>query len=95
MADLRPKRLLSGHGLVLDDPADRLRLKADRMEKATDKVLRLRGQGVPLADIPRRVFRGGWAQDRWATFMTQGEFSRLNFVRAVLREASAAGRDAD
>lgn len=87
VAALRPRLLLSGHGLVIEAPAERLLQKADRMEQAAREVRRLHGEGVPMAEIPRRVFRGGWALERWGVFMTQGEFSRRNFVSAALREA--------
>jgi endoribonuclease LACTB2 len=85
VADLEPSLLLSGHGLILEEPAEWLRLKADRMESAAAKVLRLHGQGVGETKITHRVFRGHWARERWGEWMTRGEFSRLNFVRAVLR----------
>jgi len=85
VADLEPRLLLSGHGLILERPAERLRLKADRIESATTKVCQLHRRGVPEDEITRRVFRGHWARERWGTWMTRGEFSRRNFVRSALR----------
>lgn len=87
VADLEPRLLLSGHGLILEHPADRLRLKAERIEAAATKAVALHGQGVEESETIRRVFRGHWARERWGEWMTRGEFSRRNFVRAALRHA--------
>ncbi len=87
VADLEPRLLLSGHGLILEHPSERLRLKADRIESAATKVLKLHDQGVVETEITHRVFRGHWARDLWGAWMTRGEFSRRNFVRAALRYA--------
>jgi glyoxylase-like metal-dependent hydrolase (beta-lactamase superfamily II) len=83
VADLEPRLLLSGHGLRLEDPADRLRLKADRVEKAATKAVTLHREGLSDLEISRIVFRGHWLRERWGQWLTQGEFSRLNFVRAA------------
>lgn len=86
VAALEPRRLLSGHGLILEDPAARLRLKAERIECAASAVRALHHRGAAPAEIAHRIFRGGWARERWGAWMTRGEFSRLCFVRAVLRD---------
>ncbi len=84
VAKLRPARMLSGHGLDIDHPAELLELKADRIERAVDKVVRLHAEGLPEKEIQRRVFTNGQARDRYTAILTGGEFSRQNFVSACI-----------
>jgi endoribonuclease LACTB2 len=89
VADLEPERMLTGHGIALERPAAALREKAARIEAAAGEILRLHGAGLPEREITRRVFPGGRAKDRFLELLTQGEFSRLNLVRACIRLAPA------
>jgi len=91
IADLEPSRLLNGHGLTLDGPAERLRAKADRIEETAHRILYLYRQGHTQRAIERAVFRGGWRQDRNFALVSAGEFRRRNFVTAVLRHAGYLG----
>jgi glyoxylase-like metal-dependent hydrolase (beta-lactamase superfamily II) len=85
VADLAPSRMLTGHGLAIERPVPVLREKAERIEQAAAEVLRLHSSGLPERQIVRRVFPAGRAKDRLIELLTQGEFSRLNFVRACTR----------
>ncbi len=85
IADLKPTRMLTGHGLTIENPATILDDKADRIEQAARRVIELHRLGLPDTIILHRVFRSGHARDRALMLLTRGEFSRLNFVRACIR----------
>ena len=85
VADLEPARLLSGHGLDLENPSKALRRKADAVEKASTQVVELDRLGFGLAEIREKVFDQGARKDLMMKVVTQGEFSRDNFIRASLR----------
>jgi glyoxylase-like metal-dependent hydrolase (beta-lactamase superfamily II) len=87
VAALEPKRMLTGHGLVEDDPVPRLELKAERIEKAARRAVELVSDGIPPRAVVRRVFPKGIARDRFFEWLTGREFSRLNFVRAAALHA--------
>ncbi|MFV2072671.1 MAG: MBL fold metallo-hydrolase [Thermoanaerobaculales bacterium] len=87
VAALQPKRMLTGHGLVVDDPASRLELKAERIEEAAQRAVEMTAEGVSQRRIVRRVFPRGAAKDCFFEWLTGKEFSRLNFVRAAVRNA--------
>ena len=92
VAAVEPRLMLTGHGLVVENPASRLRSKADQVEGAAALVVELHGRGVPNRRIVDEIFRTGHRRDRFIQFLTQGEFSRINFVRAaVLHNPDQAG----
>ncbi len=92
VAELEPALLLGGHGGRIEDPAERLRTKAQRIAEAAGQVLRRHRQGWGTAAIRRDVFHG----DRWREWMfrgtTWGEFSEHNFVVAVIRHRDEGER---
>lgn len=92
VADLEPSRLLSGHAVDLENPADALRRKADHIELVARRVVALHAAGVSVHAIARRVFHGGYKRDRFFAVITAREFSRTNFVRAVLSRQASSGR---
>jgi len=79
--------MLTGHGLVVDDPARKLREKADLVEEAAGRVRELHARGAPMAAIERALFRNGRRWERFTALLTNGQFSRLNFVRACLEKS--------
>lgn len=87
VAALNPRRMFTGHGLTVYDPAPRLILKAERIEEAAQLSVELTAQGVPPRQIVKRVFPSGNRRDRFFEWLTSREFSRLNFVRAAVRHA--------
>jgi glyoxylase-like metal-dependent hydrolase (beta-lactamase superfamily II) len=91
VAALRPRRMLSGHGLIIDDPARLLELKAERIEAAARSSVELAAEGVAPRRIVRRVFPKGRFKDRFLEFLTSRQFSRLNFVRTAVRLAPSTG----
>jgi glyoxylase-like metal-dependent hydrolase (beta-lactamase superfamily II) len=87
VAALGPRRMLTGHGLIVGDPGKLLKLKADRIEAAATRAVELATDGVPPRKIVRTVFPRGRRKDRFLEFLTSRQFSRLNFVRAAVRLA--------
>jgi len=84
-AGLDARLMLNGHGLVTGDVSRRLARKADRIEAAASQVLKLHARGRSPGRIVRQVFPQGNFKDRIMSAVTQGEFCRLNFVRACIR----------
>lgn len=87
VAALKPRRMFTGHGLTVEDPAPRLVLKAERIEEAAHRSVELTARGLPPRQIVKRVFPSGNRRDRFFEWLTSREFSRLNFVRAAVRHA--------
>jgi glyoxylase-like metal-dependent hydrolase (beta-lactamase superfamily II) len=87
VAAVGPRLMLTGHGTAIEDPVPRLLAKADRVEAAAARAVELHGAGMPERAIVRDLFSNGHAKDRWLELMTQGEFSRVNFVRAAVLHA--------
>jgi glyoxylase-like metal-dependent hydrolase (beta-lactamase superfamily II) len=85
VAALEPRRMLTGHGRIVEEPGRALELRAERIEKAARKAVRLSEEGVPPRTIVRRVFPKGRLKDRLFEWLTSREFSRLNFVRRAVR----------
>lgn len=85
VAALEPKRMLTGHGRNHRDPAERLLSKAKSIERAAGKARRLIEDGMPSRKVVRTVFPNGLRKDRILEILTQGEFSRLNFVKAAVK----------
>ena len=93
VAALRPRRMLTGHGLIAEDPAPILELKAERIEDAARRSVELLARGIDPRLVVTRVFPRGAFKDRFFEWLTSREFSRLNFVLAADRHAPE-GREA-
>lgn len=87
VAALQPRRMLTAHGLVVEDPAPQLELKARRIEEAAERAVELMAEGTQPRAVVRRIFPNGIARDRFFEWLTGREFSRLNFVHAAVRHA--------
>jgi glyoxylase-like metal-dependent hydrolase (beta-lactamase superfamily II) len=94
VAALRPRRMLTSHGLVVDDPVSQLEVKAQRIEAAAGRAVELMADGVAARTVVRTVFPNGFAKDRFFEWLTGREFSRLNFVLAAVRCARKGGNEA-
>jgi glyoxylase-like metal-dependent hydrolase (beta-lactamase superfamily II) len=89
VAALKPWRLLAGHGLDREDAVAVLERKAEAIERAESEARRLADEGLSHRAIERRVFtRRGRMKDLLFKTLTQGEFSRRNFVRAAIRDGA-------
>ncbi len=84
-AALGAERMLTGHGLRIDRPAGVLLRKADRIERAARRAVRLQEQGMGPWRTALKVFPKRRRTDLWFACITGGEFSRANFARAVAR----------
>jgi len=87
VAAVRPRRMLTGHGLIVEDPAPLLERKAERIEDAARRSVELMSDGVAPRDVVTRIFPRGEFKDRFLEWLTSREFSRLNFVLAATRLA--------
>ncbi len=87
VAARRPRRMLTGHGLISEDPVPLLELKAERIEDAARKSVELMSEGLAPRDVVTRVFPKGAFKDRFFEWLTSREFSRLNFVQAAVHHA--------
>jgi len=83
VAALRPRRMMTGHGRVMDAPSAALLAKAAHIERTAEAVLDRRARGLSERRIRDELFPHGRGQDLFLTALTGGEFCRLNFVRAV------------
>lgn len=91
VAALEPRRMLTGHGIDARNPVDRLLAKARSIERAAARSCHLVEEGERPRAVVRRIFPKGQRKDRFLEWVTQGEFSRANFVRAVVKH----GREGD
>jgi glyoxylase-like metal-dependent hydrolase (beta-lactamase superfamily II) len=87
VAALNPRRMLTGHGLITEDPVPILELKADRIEEAARRSVELMSNGREPREVVREVFPKGALKDRFFEWLTSREFSRLNFVLAAVHHA--------
>jgi glyoxylase-like metal-dependent hydrolase (beta-lactamase superfamily II) len=89
VAAVEPELMLTGHGQAMPRPAVALRTKADRIEAAACRAVELHRSGMADRDAVREIFANGHGRDRVIEALTQGEFSRVNFVRAAVLHAPA------
>ena len=87
VAALKPRRMLTAHGLIVKDPAPLLELKAQRIENAARTSAELMSKDIEPREVVAEVFPKGHVKDRFFEWMTSREFSRLNFVLAAIRHA--------
>lgn len=93
VADLGARRMLTGHGQVIDDPPRALRRKADRIEAVAHEVLELHLRRRSVGTIVAQLFPRGRGRDLAWAGLTRREFSRANFVRAVLSRWPTAAQE--
>ncbi len=79
---LEPSRVFDGHRGLVPTPLELLRAKADWTEATIDAVVAAARNGTPAGRIARDVLGARDMND----FISRGEYSRLNLVRAILAE---------
>lgn len=79
---LEPLLLLDAHRGVLDDAASRLRAKLAFLERTIDQIETLAAQRVDEQSIQNRLL----GREGTIGWLSQGEYSKRAFVRAVLGE---------
>jgi glyoxylase-like metal-dependent hydrolase (beta-lactamase superfamily II) len=85
VAALEPRLLLDAHRGVVRDAAAQLRAKIAWTEETIADIVALAARGVSERAIVRRLF----GAESFVGWVSAGEYSRLSFVRAVLREAKS------
>lgn len=79
---LEPRRMLDAHRGLIPDPVGALRAKVTWIEEMIGAVMQRNREGMPLSRIAREVLGAKDLND----YVSSGEYSRLNLVRAVLDE---------
>ena len=81
-AALEPRLLLDAHRGALHDPVPLLRAKLTWMEETIGEITQLGARGLPEREITRRVL----GREELVGVLSRGEYSKGEFVRAVLKE---------
>ncbi len=79
---LEPARVFDAHRGLLPDPLPALRAKAEWTESVVARVSAAARNGMPVERIAREVLGARDMND----FVSRGEYSRLNLVRAILAD---------
>lgn len=82
---LAPERMFDAHRGLVEDPVAMLRAKRDWMRDTIGAVERALDAGAPEREIVRSVLGG---EERTAV-VSEGEYSRRNFVRTVAKNRRA------
>ena len=82
---LEPRLLLCSHAGLVHDPQRALRAKLAFWEGLGERARALAEQGVPLDAIRTRLL----GREGWMTWLSRGEFSKANMIRALLRPPAA------
>jgi endoribonuclease LACTB2 len=88
IAALKPHKMFNGHGLIVEQPAEKLLDKAAKIEAAAGQVVAWHREGIGERRILDRLFENGCRRDWLMDKMTSGEFSRKNFIRACINHES-------
>jgi glyoxylase-like metal-dependent hydrolase (beta-lactamase superfamily II) len=81
LIDLNPKMIFCGHRGFITDAQNQLSKKLGFLETLSEEVSRFREKGIPEKEIIRRKFKN----DRFFRWLSRGEFSTANLVRAFTR----------
>ncbi len=82
---LQPRLLLCSHAGLVHDPKTAITAKIAFWEGLAGRARALAEQGVPLVAIRSRLL----GREGWMTTISRGDFSKLNMVRALLREPAS------
>jgi glyoxylase-like metal-dependent hydrolase (beta-lactamase superfamily II) len=85
LAQLKPTLMFTGMGVVSKRPSKVLMEKANRLADTAVQVMGLQSRGLDEKQIARELF----PRDRSVRWVTGGDFSAVNFVRACLRSGQA------
>jgi glyoxylase-like metal-dependent hydrolase (beta-lactamase superfamily II) len=81
-ASLEPRLLLDAHRGAVHDPVPLLRAKIDWMEATIGEIRALHARGIGEHEITRRVL----GREELVGVVSRGEYSKREFVRAVLKD---------
>lgn len=79
---LKPRKFFCASGKVLENPVEELQKKIDNFSDWRKKVLALHQEGVNSEEIRDRVF----GKETNFAYMSRGIFSKMNFVKNILKE---------
>jgi glyoxylase-like metal-dependent hydrolase (beta-lactamase superfamily II) len=83
---LQPRLLLCSHAGLVHDPKTAITAKIAFWEGLAERARALREQGVSPAAIRSRLL----GREGWMTAISRGDFSKLNMIRALLREPGSS-----
>ena len=91
LIDLHPALVFCNHRGFIADGEKQLAKKLSFLEELRDKVLRAQEEGIAVEDFLKRSFR----PDHFFRWLSQGEFSTVNLIRAFLdqKEPCVAAKD--
>lgn len=79
---LEPERMYGAHAGPVEDPQGALRRKIDYWEGLREQARELRAQGLSLRRITRRLL----GREGLLTWLSFGDFSKKNLVRALVED---------
>lgn len=79
---LEPERMYCAHAGPVDDPRDALRRKIGYWEGLREQARQLRGRGLSVRQVTRRLL----GRETFLTWVSFGDFSKKNLVRALLED---------
>lgn len=88
-ATLSPRLLLDAHRGAVHDPVPLLRAKIDWMEATMGEILALHARGIDEREITRRVL----GREELVGIASRGEYSKREFVRAILNDTRSVRRE--
>jgi len=81
LIDLKPEVVFCGHRGFIPEGEKQLSKKLAFLENLRDEVLDSREKGIPMKDLLAETFKG----DRFFRWLSRGEFSTQNLLRAFVR----------
>lgn len=88
LAARKPARMFDAHRGEVPNPGDALLAKADWMDELIGQVSELSSQGMSVEVVASRLLGKATALD----FLSRGDYSKLNLVRAILAERARTAR---
>ena len=82
-AALEPRLLLDAHRGAVHDPVPLLHAKLSWIEQTIGEITELAARGLPEQEITRRVL----GREELVGVVSRGEYSKREYVRAVLRDS--------
>ena len=79
---LAPRLLLCSHAALIYDPQNAIRTKIAFWESLAERARALQEQGLPLRAIRSRLL----GREGWMTYLSRGDFSKKNMIRALLKK---------
>jgi glyoxylase-like metal-dependent hydrolase (beta-lactamase superfamily II) len=85
VASLRPRLVVCSHAGVLEEGTTAIQRRIGHWEKLARDVWRLRTEGLSLRAMTRRLL----GREGWMTWISGGDFAKINLVRSLLESDPA------